>query len=111
MPLKKNKTPLKKEIKPIKKKAVLETEDSSFPIVGIGASAGGLEALEGFFSHVPPNPNMAFVVIQHLAPKHKSIMDALLRRVTVMNITEVQSGMKLQPGRVYLNHPIRMWPF
>lgn len=58
-----------------KKKAEAKngSDKRAFPVVGIGASAGGLEALENFFSHMPPESGMAFVVIQHLAPRHKSI--------------------------------------
>ena len=54
----------------------------SFPIVGIGASAGGLSAFEAFFAGMPPNadPGMAFVLVQHLAPDHKSILVDLVRR-------------------------------
>ena len=78
---------------------------SGFPIVGIGASAGGLEALELFFTHMPPEAGIAFVIIQHLDPKHKSIMDDLLKRYTTMRILQVTDGMKLEPNSVYLNQP------
>ena len=63
------------------------------PIVGIGASAGGLEAIEGFFAHTPSGINIAFVIIQHLAPEHKSIMASLLNKYTKMKITEIEDGM------------------
>lgn len=53
-----------------------------FPIVGIGASAGGLEALEQFLGHVPVGSHMAFVIVQHLDPTHKGIMPELLQRAT-----------------------------
>jgi chemotaxis response regulator CheB len=56
----------------------------SFPIVGIGASAGGLEALESFFPNVPFDANIAFVVVQHLDPRQKSIMGSLLQKYTRM---------------------------
>ena len=55
---------------------------SAFPIVGIGASAGGLEALEQFLKHVPEGSGMAFVIVQHLDPTHKGIMVELLQRAT-----------------------------
>jgi two-component system, chemotaxis family, CheB/CheR fusion protein len=93
------------KVKPTKEKAVFQMEGKGFPIVGIGASAGGLEALEGFFSHVPPEPNMAFVVIQHLAPKHKSVMDSLLKRRTQMDVVVAEDGRKIEPNCVYLNPP------
>jgi two-component system CheB/CheR fusion protein len=85
-------------------KATAKT-DSVFPIVGIGASAGGLEALEGFISNIPSNCNIAFVIIQHLAPKHKSIMDSLLRKYTDMKILPVKDGMKVEPNCIYLKTP------
>src|SRR3989338_6406383 len=95
----------KVKVKPTEEKAVFQMKDKGFHIVGIGASAGGLEALEGFFSHVPPKPNMAFVVIQHLAPKHKSVMDALLKRRTQMDVLVAEDGRKIEANCVYLNPP------
>ena len=78
---------------------------SGFPIVGIGASAGGLEALELFFTHMPPEAGIAFVIIQHLDPKHKSIMDELLKRRTTMRVSQAEDGVTLEPNSVYLNQP------
>jgi len=77
----------------------------SFPVVGIGASAGGLEALEGFFVSMPSQSNLAIIVIQHLAPKYKSIMGSLLKKYTKMKIYEIKDGMKVEPNSVYLNPP------
>lgn len=74
-------------------------------IVGIGASAGGLEALEDFFSHVPVACNIAFVVIQHLDPTHKGIMPELLQRTTPMTVTQADNHMKVQPNCVYVIPP------
>jgi two-component system CheB/CheR fusion protein len=79
----------------------------SFPIVGIGASAGGLEALETFFDHLPPAPGMAIVIIQHLSPKHKSIMGQILQRHTSLPVTEVADGLEVAPDTVYFNSPGR----
>ena len=62
----------------------MKDELRSFPIAGIGASAGGLEALEQFLSHVPEKSGIAFVVVQHLDPTHKGVMPELLQRVTGM---------------------------
>ncbi len=76
-----------------------------FPIVGIGASAGGLEALDGFFRHMPSNSGMAFVVIQHLAPQHISAMDSLLKRYTEMQVLNIEDGIKVKPDHIYLNPP------
>src|SRR5437763_10314301 len=59
---------------------------ATFPIVGIGASAGGLEALEQFLRHVPENSGMAFVIIQHQDPTRKGVLAGLLQRVTTMPV-------------------------
>ena len=87
------------------KKPRRDTKTETVPIIGIGASAGGLEALEGLFAHMPSDISAAFVVIQHLDPKHKSIMGSLLRKYTSMRIVEIEDGMKLEPNCVYLNPP------
>lgn len=83
----------------------------AFPVVGIGASAGGLEPLETFFAHMPtdkpPPEDMAFVVIQHLAPKHRSIIGEILKKDTDMPIKEIRDGMKLHPNTIYFNPPDR----
>ena len=76
-----------------------------FYIVGIGASAGGLEALESLFQRMPADTGMAFVVLQHLSPDHVSHMDSLLARQTRLPIQVVQDGMKVEPNRIYLNPP------
>ena len=74
-------------------------------IVGIGASAGGLSALEQFFDNMPSDTGMAFVVIQHLSPDFKSLMDDLLSRHTSMPIYRVTTGIELQPNSIYLIPP------
>ena len=74
------------------------TEDDTFPIVGIGASAGGLEALESFFKHLPEDCNMAFVVIQHLDPTQKGIMPELIQRFTSMEVVPVKDRLKVYPN-------------
>ncbi|MDO9140196.1 MAG: chemotaxis protein CheB [Methylobacter sp.] len=79
--------------------------DSLFPIVGIGASAGGLEALEKFFSHVPDNLGVAFIVIQHLDPNYKGMMEELLQRTTAMAVFQAKNGMKVKPDCIYVNPP------
>ncbi|MFK7737480.1 MAG: CheR family methyltransferase [Pirellulaceae bacterium] len=78
---------------------------TEFPVVGIGASAGGLEALELFFDNMPATKDMAFVVVQHLSPDFKSLMDELLARHTSMPIFRVESGMRIEPGGIYLIPP------
>ena len=81
-----------------------ETADK-FPIVAIGASAGGLEALESFFSNMPFEPGLSFVVIQHLSPGTKSFMRELLQAKTKMAVQRVENGIKIEPNRVYVNPP------
>jgi two-component system CheB/CheR fusion protein len=77
----------------------------SFPVVGIGASAGGLEALEHFLLHMPANSGMAFVIVQHLDPTRKGIMPELLQRATSMKVTQVKDRTLVQPDRVYVIPP------
>jgi two-component system, chemotaxis family, CheB/CheR fusion protein len=75
------------------------------PIIAIGASAGGLDALRGFFYNMPPDINLSFVVIQHLDPQHKSIMKDLLEKYTKMVVFEAKDGMVVEPNCIYLNPP------
>jgi chemotaxis methyl-accepting protein methylase len=77
----------------------------SFPMVGIGASAGGLEALEQLLGQVPVGSGMAFVVVQHLDPTHEGIMAELLQRVTGMKVTQVKDHTKVRPNCVYVIPP------
>src|SRR6202050_3723707 len=83
--------------------------DPGFPIVGIGASAGGLAAFEAFFSGMPADtdPGMAFVLVQHLAPDHKSILSDLVKRYTRMQVFEVADGMAVRPNCAYIIPPNR----
>jgi len=76
-----------------------------FPIVGIGASAGGLEALETFFKNMPVKSGMAFVIIQHLDPSHKSIMYELIQRFTGLKVFQVTDNLKVKPNCVYVIPP------
>ncbi len=80
-------------------------EDPGKYIVGIGASAGGLEAIELFFSHMPADSGMAFVVIQHLSPDHKSLMVELLSKKTQMPVYRAEDGMMVEEDTVYLIPP------
>ena len=86
---------------------------SGFPIVGIGASAGGLAAFEAFFSGMPADtdPNMAFVLVQHLAPDHKSILSDLIQRYTRMQVFEVEDGMVVLANCAYIIPPGRDMAF
>ncbi|MDZ4143721.1 MAG: chemotaxis protein CheB [Burkholderiales bacterium] len=84
---------------------------NDFPIVGIGASAGGLAAFEAFFKALPaddekgPGSGMAFVVVQHLAPDHKSILTELIARYTSMKVVEAENGMRVEPNCTYVIPP------
>ena len=87
--------------------------EESFPIVGIGASAGGLAAFEAFFSGMPADvePGMAFVLVQHLAPDHSSILTTLMQRYTRMKVYEVEDGMTVQINCAYIIPPNRDMAF
>ena len=74
-------------------------------VIGVGASAGGLEALERFFGAIPENINCAFVVVQHLSPDYKSMMNKLLGRVTHIPITIIKNNTDITTNTIYLNPP------
>ena len=70
---------------------------STFPIVGLGASAGGLEALEQFLRNVPEESGMGFVIVQHLDPTHKGAMVELLQRTTRMRVLQIEDRVAIAP--------------
>lgn len=76
-----------------------------FPIVAIGASAGGLEALELFLGNIPAGSDMACVIVQHLDPTHKGMMPELLQRASAMPVSQARNRMKVKPGCVYVIPP------
>ncbi len=78
---------------------------AGFPIVGLGASAGGLEALEQFFRQVPADTGLAFVVVQHLDPTHKGILPELLQRGTSLKVIQVRDRTPVRPGCIYVIPP------
>lgn len=86
-------------------KSSSENTESDFLIVGMGASAGGLETFNQFFEAMPENPGMAFVLVQHLDPTHKSLMVELIKRHTQMEISEVVDHTKVQPNHIYVIPP------
>ena len=94
-------------------KEAMEKTSASFPVVGIGASAGGLAAFEAFFAGMPAetDPGMAFVLVQHLDPNHKSILTDLIRRYTRMQVFEVEDGMRVHPNCAYISPPNRDMAF
>lgn len=77
----------------------------SFHIVGIGASAGGLEAIEELFDNMPDDSGLAFVVVQHLSPDYKSLMVELLSKRTKMEVLRAEEGITVEPNKVYLIPP------
>jgi two-component system CheB/CheR fusion protein len=81
------------------------TPKQLFPIVGIGASAGGLEAFTAFLKHLPSNPGMAFVLVQHLDPNQPSQLAALLSKTTSMPVLEVKEDTPLEANHVYVMAP------
>jgi two-component system CheB/CheR fusion protein len=112
LPIASKNAPLKKASIPGSDPATL-LPDKGFPVVGIGASAGGLAAFEAFFSGMPADidPGMAFVLVQHLAPDHKSILTDLIRRYTRMQVFEVEDGMTVLQNCAYIIPPNRDMAF
>jgi two-component system, chemotaxis family, CheB/CheR fusion protein len=82
-----------------------EREAASFPIVGIGASAGGFEAFRRMLQALPPNTGMAFVFVQHMEPEHKSMLPRLFSKVTQMPVIEARQGIAVEPNHVYVIPP------
>ena len=78
---------------------------SKFPIVGIGASAGGLEAMVQFLKGLPPDTGMAFVLVQHLDPSHDSELSSLLGRAAEIVVSEARNNIQLEPNRLYVIPP------
>lgn len=79
--------------------------EKKIPVVGIGSSAGGLEALGKMFSNMPTDSGVGFVLIQHLDPDHKSSMAELLTRYTDMEVLEIEEGMQVEPNKMYVTPP------
>lgn len=99
-------TPAEKQLEG---KAASEKKPQVFPIIGIGASAGGLTAFEDFFSAMPAGSNyrMAFVLVQHLSPDHESMLTEIIQRCTAMSVFEVEDGVEIQPSCIYIIPPGR----
>jgi two-component system CheB/CheR fusion protein len=107
------KRPKVKTKEPVTRASVELPISQSFPIIGIGASAGGLAAIEAFFSGMPGDvePGMAFVLVQHLDPDHKSLLTELIQRRTRMQVSEVVDGVAVQVNCVYIIPPNRDMAF
>lgn len=82
-----------------------DTDVQRFPVVGIGSSAGGLNALESLFRSMPGDSGMAFVLVPHLDPTHKSILAEIITRFTPMTVTEITDGMRIATNNVYVIPP------
>ncbi len=78
---------------------------NEFPVVGVGASAGGLEAVSELLASLPPDAPMALVLVQHLDPKHASLLTELLARTTPLRVVEVRPGTRVEPAHVYVIPP------
>jgi two-component system, chemotaxis family, CheB/CheR fusion protein len=89
----------------LSKERTSDSDTGQFPIVGIGASAGGLEALEQFLGNVPEKSGMAYVVIQHLDPTQKGMLPELLQRISRMQVFQVKDRMAVKPNCVYVIPP------
>lgn len=99
---------MENENMPLNNDAGVEKDmDSTAPthFVGIGASAGGLEAIEAFFTNMPPESGLAFIVVQHLSPDYKSLMVELLSKKTEMPVLRAEDGMVVERGKIYLIPP------
>ena len=84
-----------------------ETASPRFPIIGIGASAGGLEAFEAFFRACPADSGMAFVLVPHLDPDHESLLPEILQRTTSMKVVQALDQVEVAPNHVYVIPPNR----
>ncbi|MEL4454426.1 CheR family methyltransferase [Lutimonas vermicola] len=101
----KNSAPKAKTNKVTANKKTKQKKEDAFLIVGMGASAGGLEAFKEFFSELPDAPGMAFVIVQHLDPTHKSLMVDLLKKYTKMQVSEVKDHNQVVKDHVYIIPP------
>lgn len=80
-------------------------DQKKFPIVGIGASAGGIPAMEGFFKHLPRNPHIAFVIVTHLSPDRQSLLHEVIERFTDLTVHVAEDGSVVEPDHVYVMPP------
>ena len=87
------------------RKKTVAASRRTFPIVGVGASAGGLEAFRSLLQELPAKTGMAFVLVQHLDPEHESLLTRLLSHATRMPVTEVTEGVAVEPDHVYVIPP------
>src|SRR3954469_23714308 len=88
-----------------KKQKDLSLSGGSFSIVGVGASAGGLEAFTQLLKNLPDDTGMGFVLVQHLDPDHESALAQILARITTMPVREGANGLRISPNHVYIIPP------
>jgi two-component system, chemotaxis family, CheB/CheR fusion protein len=100
--MKKKTIPKRSLIKKKKNTAEISSSNNSFYVVGIGSSAGGLDALERFFGNMSESSGMAFIVVSHLDPNHVSIMPELIQKSTKMKLFQAEDGMLVEPNHVYV---------
>jgi two-component system CheB/CheR fusion protein len=105
MDTKEHKAPSPKLDRPVPPNAEDREADEELLVVGIGASAGGLKALEAFFRHLPETSGMAFVIVVHLSPEHESQMASLLQQHTAMPVAQVEGPVQVEAGHVYVIPP------
>ena len=77
-------------------------KENSFPVVAIGASAGGLEAMMELLKHLPANTGMAYIYVQHLSPDHKSMLTEILSKKTEMKVQEIDDMDLIQPDNLFI---------
>jgi two-component system, chemotaxis family, CheB/CheR fusion protein len=80
-----------------------QDKTNSFLVVGVGASAGGLEAFTQLLGALPPKPGMAFILVQHLDPQHHSMLADILSKTSKMPIHEAKDGVGVQPDCIYVS--------
>jgi two-component system CheB/CheR fusion protein len=95
---------LRSAVRPLARRAGRSTTPS-FPVVGVGASAGGLDAFRQLLAHLPANAGLALVLVQHLEPKRASLLSDALGRATKMEVAQAKDGVRVEPNRVYVIPP------
>ena len=89
----------------LKQEKKLNSTSSTFPVVAIGASAGGLDAVKKILNNLSVDTGMAFVIIQHLDPTHESLLTSILSKQTTMHVVEVTEHIRVEPNTVYIIPP------
>src|SRR5262245_39659312 len=88
-----------------RRQAVPQAQSPLFPVIGVGASAGGLEAFSKLLTKIPGDTHVAIVLVQHLSPSHESHLPELLSTSTRFPVQQARDGMKVEPGHVYVTPP------